>query len=399
MPDSQARADWLRIALTPGIGPALFHSLISKFGSPTSVLGKSETELQSVPKIPPATIKALQATTEGKREAEVQREMEAMEKRGVSLLTVDDPGFPPQLKEIPTPPVLLFLRGSLVPEDKMAVAVVGTRRCDSYGLKMAREIAGDLAGKGVTIVSGLAHGIDAAAHKGALAAGGRTLAFLPCGFETIYPPEHHELAEEVVQHGALITEFTMKVQPIPRCFPPRNRLVSGISLGVLVVQAPAKSGAMITARLAMEQNREVFALPGRVNEIGSEGPHRLILDGAKLVRNAGDVLDELKGHYGANLPTKRPSARQPAQVQVITPESAGPQKVATQSAASKKTIAAHVEDPLDKRIVLRLEGGSVHIDRLAGDLDVPVRKISERLLLLEMRGIVRRNPGMSFDLA
>ena len=404
MLDSTTAADWLRLSLTPGIGPANFHTLIEAFETPSGVLTQNESCLSQVPRLSKTVIRSLMETAQGKRESQVVQEMEFIHTHGITLLTRDDACFPPLLHEIPTPPMLLFLRGGILPTDQNAIALVGTRRCDSYGLRMTREIAGQLAAAGFTIISGLARGIDSAAHSGALAAGGRTIAFLPCGFGSVYPPEHKDLLEEIVQHGAVLTEFPHSVQAIPRCFPPRNRLVSGCSLGVLVVQAPAKSGALITARYAMEQNREVFALPGRVNEEASEGPLRLIQDGAKLVRNAEDILVELRGRItqpGFQALEKKESSPltipypRPGTSSSMTPS------ISSHSGAPRdeKKVHEKPDDPVDRRIVIRLEAGQVHIDRLAADLDLPVGKVSERLLLLEMRGMVRRLPGMSFDLA
>jgi len=406
MLDPSTAADWLRLALTPGIGPANFHVLIEAFQTPSKVLSQKESDLTQIPRLSRTVIRSLLETSEGKREGQVVQEIEFIQSHGITILTRDDAGFPPLLREIPTPPMLLFLRGEILPTDQNAVAIVGTRRCDSYGLRMTREIAGQLAAAGITIISGLARGIDSAAHSGALAVGGRTMAFLPCGFGSVYPPEHKDLLEEIVQHGAVLTEYPHSVQAIPRCFPPRNRLVSGSSLGVLVVQAPAKSGALITARLAMEQNREVFALPGRVNEETSEGPLRLIQDGAKLIRNAEDILVELQGRLvqrriqtggGPDIPKGSSPRAHRDSSSGMTPQVSISGH--TDIPGKDKKVREKLEDPVDRRIVLRLEAGQVHIDRLAADLDLPVGKVSERLLLLEMRGMVRRLPGMSFDLA
>ncbi len=411
MLDTNTAADWLRLALTPGVGPANFHTLIKAFGTPAQVLARKESDLLQVPRLSRTVAASLLETAQGKRESEVVQELEFLHAHGVTLLTQEDPRYPPLLHEIPTPPMLLFMRGEVLPSDQNAVAIVGTRRCDSYGLRMTREIAGQLAAEGITVVSGLARGIDSAAHSGALSSGGRTIAFLPCGFGSVYPPEHKDLLDEIVQHGAALTEYTHAVQAIPRCFPPRNRLVSGSSLGVLVVQAPAKSGALITAQLALEQNREVFALPGRVNEVASEGPLRLIQDGAKLVRNAGDILVELRGHLLSSVtPRSIPSPHfhtsppdrlpaPPEEKKVVNPEGAPVGARLYPLKEDKKKVREKLDDPNDQRIVLRLEAGQAHIDRLAADLDLPVGKLSERLLLLEMRGMVRRLPGMSFDLA
>ncbi|MCG3198761.1 MAG: DNA-protecting protein DprA [Candidatus Omnitrophica bacterium] len=400
MSENSARADWLRLVLTPGVGPSTLNALITAFGSPDQVLGKSEAELSRIPKISPKAVKGLLLTGQGKRESEVEAELALLDGKAARILLSSDPDFPPLLREIPVPPRLLFARGRLPDPQGPVIAVVGTRRCDSYGLKMTREIVTALAGKGIVTASGLALGIDGAAHRAALAVGGQSWAFLPCGFGSMYPCEHAELAEEIAGTGGLFTEFHSKIQPHPRCFPVRNRLVSGCARGVLVVQAPMGSGALITARHAMEQNRDVYAVPGRANEPPSEGPHRLIQDGAKLVCSAEDILSELRAFVPA-----RPASRHNQPPKRVEPVKTGSEtsarhpEEALQPPAISSPGMRLPDDPIDRRIVLRLEAGRTHIDRLAGDLDLPVRKVSERLLLLEMQGLVRRLPGMSFDLA
>ena len=402
MANSIDKIGWLKIALTPGIGPGLFYNLIDRFGDPEGILGRSEAELRTIDRLKTGTIRSLLQTSEGKRDEEANRELEAMEEKGVRAVTIGDPDFPRNLLEIPTPPPLLFVRGSIEPEDSNAIAIVGTRRCDSYGLKMTRMIAADLVAHGIAILSGLALGIDGAAHQAALNSGGRTWGFLASGLGQMYPPENAGLAEEIAERGAVITEFTMKEKALRGHFPSRNRLISGASLGVLVVQAPKKSGALITARYAMEQNREVFALPGRVDERTSEGPHQLIQDGAKLVHDVGDILEEI----GSRTAFYRRAACDGVPVAENKPaRSAKASKARFEKAEPRKTESAspgrRFEDlePDDRRIALRLEAGPVHVDRLAADLDLPVRKVSERLLHLEMKGVVLRLPGMSFDLA
>lgn len=387
--------DWLKIALTPGVGPANFHQLIEAFGTPDAVLGASEGDFDRIPKLKRKLLREILNTQKGLRDEAAKKEIDLIESRGIGVLTIQSPDYPSRLREIASPPQLLFFRGSFRSAESHPFAIVGTRRCDSYGLRMTRKIAGELASAGLPIVSGLALGIDTAAHRGALAVGGETWAFLPGGFAHLYPPENLSLAEEIAEKGMVLTERTMNSQPTRSSFPARNRLVSGVSVGVLVVQAPIKSGALITARLAMEQNRDVFALPGRVDEPSSLGPHRLIQDGAKLVNSTEDILDELD----LAVDWKPETASQ------IPLNDAAP--VRTRKQAATKTAAAPTPskparpdpvDPIDRKIVLRLEPGPAHIDRISGDLDIPVKTVSERLLLLEMQGIVRRLPGMAFEL-
>lgn len=400
---------WLKLALTPGVGPGNLRELCDRFGSPDKVFEQSEKELAEIPKLKVSTRRAILKTAEGMRNDAAQRELDQLSTQGVRLVSYLDPEFPANLSRIPAPPALLFVKGALFPEDENAIGVVGTRRCDSYGLKMTRQFSGELASRGVLIVSGLAYGVDAAAHEAALNAGGRTWAFMASGFGQIYPPEHRGLADRIVEQGAVLSEFTLDEKPLRNHFPSRNRLISGSSLGVLIVQAPAKSGALITARYAMEQNREVFALPGRVDEPPSDGPNRLIQDGAKLVRNAEDILEELE----SRLTLKPQSAKKTPTTlrnsdrkeQKPSPHPQNPPRPRTESnpripptPAKNRNYLKELEGD-DRRIVLRLEHGPVHIDRLAADLDLPVRKISERMLFLEMKGIIHRLPGMSFDLA
>lgn len=387
--------DWLKLALTPGVGPSSFHQLIAAFASPGAVLGAAESDFERIPKLKRELLREILNTQRGARDEAAKREIDEIESRGIGVLTVNSPEYPSRLREIAAPPQFLFYRGAFRSAEPHPIAIVGTRRCDSYGLRMTRKIAGELASAGLPIVSGLALGVDSAAHQGALAVGGETWAFLPGGFGCIYPPENLSLADEIAEKGIVLTERTLSAQPIRASFPARNRLVSGVSVGVLVVQAPLKSGALITARLAMEQNREVFALPGRVDEPSSLGPHRLIQDGAKLINSTEDILIELNMLVnGTPVSAQKALPKPPPTVRSGSPPTArGPIP-----SAPYKPDRPEPTDPIDRKIVLRLEPGPAHIDRISGDLDIPVKTLSERLLLLEMQGIVRRLPGMAFEL-
>jgi DNA processing protein len=286
---------------------------------------------------------------------------------GLAVLVWGDADYPALLARIPSPPPLLYLRGDLLPEDAVSVAVVGARRATAYGQDMARELATELARRGVTIVSGLARGIDAAAHQGALEAGGRTLAVLGCGLDRIYPPEHRELSERVAEAGALCGEFPVGTPPVRANFPRRNRIISGLSLGVVVVEAGVESGALITADHAVEQGREVFAVPGRVHARYSEGCHRLIKAGAKLVDTWEDVLVEL-------LPqVKRRRAAHPVRAP-LPPLSAEEEQV----------------------VALLLAEGQ-HIDTLIARSGLPSGRVAGVLVGLEMKGVVRQLGGKMFE--
>ncbi|MBI4342113.1 MAG: DNA-protecting protein DprA [Candidatus Omnitrophica bacterium] len=222
------------------------------------------------------------------------RELERARRQGAAIVTPDDPGYPDALRTITDPPVALYLRGTLTEADRVAVAIVGSRHASLYGLQCAEQLAYELALRGVTVVSGLARGIDGAAHRGALRASGRTLAVLGSGLSRVYPDEHRQLAKEIAGHGAVLSEYPMETQPLPRHFPQRNRLISGLSLGVVVVEAAQRSGALITADCALEQGREVFAVPGPMTAVTSHGTHQLLKQGARLVTSVEDILEELR---------------------------------------------------------------------------------------------------------
>lgn len=280
----------LRLSLVSGVGPRLRQALLARFGSPEAILRAPPAQLCEVPGIGRKLSLRIAAALE---EIDVAQELAVCRQHYIALVPLEADAYPRSLREIPDPPGLLFVRGEIAPQDALGVAIVGSRHATHYGLAQAERLAASLARAGLTIISGLARGIDAAAHRGALAAGGRTLAVLGGGLVDIYPPEHAELAKEVAAQGAVITETPVRAAPVAGSFPQRNRIISGMSLGVIVVEAAVHSGALITARHAMEQGREVFAVPGRVDNRMSHGCHRLIRDGAKLVESADDVLEEL----------------------------------------------------------------------------------------------------------
>lgn len=274
--------------LVDGLGPVKINSLVSYFGSPLRAWNASTREILEVSGIGEKTVQAL---LEVKRERLLERELELMDKNGISFLTILDENYPPLLKEIDNPPPVLYLRGSLK-EGVLTLAIVGTRRPSPYGRKVAREFGKELASLGVCIVSGLARGIDSEAHRGALEGKGITYAVLGSGLLNLYPPELKGLADEIASTGALISEYPLLTPPLPQNFPRRNRVISGLSRGVLVVEAPLKSGAMITVSYALDQGRDVFAIPGSIYSSKSEGPNLLIQQGAKPVLKTEDILEE-----------------------------------------------------------------------------------------------------------
>ncbi|HZZ30042.1 MAG TPA: DNA-processing protein DprA [Pirellulales bacterium] len=280
----------LRLTLVPGIGPLIRRNLVEKFGTPQAVFSAAASDLRMVHRVGPKLCRAI-CTAE--KEIDVQAEIELCWREQVQIVTDQDENYPRLLKDLPDAPGVLFVRGLLQPMDALAIAIVGSRHATHYGIALTEQLAGGLARAGFTIISGLARGIDAAAHRGALNADGRTIAVLASGVLNIYPPEHQELAKQIIGRGALISESPPMFEPLRGMFPQRNRIISGLSVGTLVVEASTRSGALITARHALEQGRDVFAVPGPVTSRMSHGCHRLIRDGAKLVETVDDILEEL----------------------------------------------------------------------------------------------------------
>jgi DNA processing protein len=331
------------------------------FSSAAAILSATEAELREVEGVGPKVAKAILAST---RSTDAERELEFCRAHGVSLILESDPRYPQDLREIPDPPGILFARGEVIAQDALGIAIVGTRHATPYGLDQAEKLAGGLARAGLTIISGLARGIDAAAHRAALAAGGRTVAVLGSGVMNIYPPEHDRLADEVVAAGALLSEHPPQSPPLAGAFPQRNRIITGMSLGVIVVEANLRSGALISARHALEQGREVFAVPGRVDSRTSQGCHRLIRDGAKLVECVDDVLEEL-GPLSAAVP--RPSGdgevHHPGEL---------------------------VLNDQEQAVLQAIDLSPTSIDQIVGSCELPVQRVLATISVLEMRKLVRR---------
>ncbi|MDO4558064.1 MAG: DNA-processing protein DprA [Planctomycetia bacterium] len=289
-PPDFVRNAYLRLAMVPDIGSVTLNRLLTYFGNdPLRVLAASESELIRVEGVGPRRAGAIRMAGN----VPLEETLELCERHGITILTPTDPMYPESLRQIPDPPAVLFLRGELRPEDSLAIAMVGTRHPSLYGRQMATRLAEGFAQAGLTVVSGLARGIDGCSHEGALNGGGRTIAVLGSGILEIYPQEHRSLAERVVERGALLSEMPPKAPPLPEAFPRRNRIVSGLSLGVIVVEAGDRSGTMITVRHASEQGREIFAVPGRLTDRTAHGTLRLLHDGATLVLGVDSVLEQL----------------------------------------------------------------------------------------------------------
>lgn len=338
------------------------------FGSPEAVLLASAEELREHG-CSRALADAILCGVDLRTAGQIEQEIKLIHESGVTVLSCLEREYPDRLKQISDPPPVLYLAGKLEPADACAVAIVGSRRSTPQGRAVTEQLSRDLAEAGITIVSGLARGIDAAAHRGALAVGGRTIAVLGCGIDETYPPEHEQLRRHIEAQGAVLSELALGSPPYSHHFPRRNRIISGLSLGVVVTEATLDSGSLITARLAGEQGREVFALPGSVRAETSRGPHRLIKDGAKLVETARDVIDELL-----------PQVDEQMRRRLAAPQSSSTTPVSPLSADEGRVIAALSADP-------------VHIDELALQLQLDTAAVSAVVLLLEMKGFVQQLPG------
>lgn len=349
--DLPERAFWVAFHHVPYIGPARLRRLVDHFGTLQQAWHAPEVELRRCLEDRPVAELIVK-----RRELDLAAVMTGIERNGVQIATPVDERYPSLLAEIAAPPPVLYYRGELLETDRMAVGVVGTRRVTAYGREMTTRIAGDLARAGVTIVSGLARGVDGVAHEAALSAGGRTIAVLGSGVNRIYPPEHRNLARRIAEQGAVVSDYLPDTAPDGVNFPPRNRIISGMSLGVVVVEAPDRSGALITVDFAADQGRDVFAVPGPVNAANSSGCNRLIRDGARLVRSGEDVLEDL---------------------QILRQ---------TQLIASQQALPLADED---RRLLSILTAQPQHIDDLAMLCDSTVSNVSGRLMMLELQGLVR----------
>ena len=353
----------LALTLVTGVGPHLQANLLNAFGDAASVFKQSVESLLSVDGVGP---KVASQIISGKHQSTAVEMRNRCTELNVGLLQKGIAPYPSILSDVNDSPAILYVRGQLLPQDELAIAIVGSRRCTAYGRRQAERLASSLARAGFTIVSGLARGIDAAAHRGALNAGGRTIAVMATGVREIYPPEHAELAVNVTESGALVSEFPLDQKPRPGLFPQRNRIISGLSLGVIVVEATRNSGSLYTARHAMEQGREVFALPGNVDSLASEGSHDLIRDGVTLIRNVDDVLSELG-------PLAKP-------------------------ATSRDEMPVHDPrelnlNPQEKEILNHIGSSPIHVEDILRSTQLELSRVLSTLTVLEMKRFIRRLPG------
>jgi DNA processing protein len=383
--DHDERLAALRLHLASGIGPRLFAALVEHFGSACAAAEASAGALAAVRGIGPDSAARLR---EGIAAADAEAEFQKAQDAGVRILVRGEPDYPIALSYLADAPPVLYVKGTLEAEDARAMAVVGMRKCSLYGQDQAERLAGGLARCGFTIVSGLARGIDSAAHRGALAAGGRTIAVLGNGLATVYPPENRKLAEAVVARGALVTEFPMDFGVAPENFPRRNRIIAALSLGVIVVEAGRQSGALITARLGAELGKEVFAVPNRVDAPGAAGVHALIRDGAKLVESVADVLEEFPD-LGLQAPAAADAGAGPA------PAPGDP----TAATARQGTLGLRASlSPEESQLVEVMDGEPLALDTLIQRTGLAPARVSGALTLLELKGLVRALPGGQFAL-
>jgi DNA processing protein len=357
-------APWFALNRVKGLGCAGFKKLAAHFADPTEALSARAGELNDIPGLDKNIIDGLLGFSEwAQAEADMRRALDT----GVRMVPYIDAHYPPRLRALADPPPLLYVKGAIDAADEKAVAVVGSRSASEYGRKVAREISRGLAYWGFTVVSGMARGIDGTAHETALDSGGRTIAVLGCGVDRIYPPEHAGLYKRVIHQGAVISELPVGTRPAAFNFPARNRLISGLSLGVVVVEATERSGSLITAALALEQNREVFAVPGEAGSSRSRGAHRLIRQGAKLVECADDIIEEIAP-------------------QLARPTGAGRPRRALPEQSSEDA----------RRIFILLQERTLHIDEVMEKSGLNSAQVSQILLELELQGFLRQLPGKRF---
>jgi DNA processing protein len=356
--------DWLALHLIPGLGNLTFKKLLDRFGSPAQVLRSGTRELLEVEGLRREIARRI---VKKEFSADPSKVLRSLEKWDAKILTFGNPAYPASLREIHDPPMVLYLRGGLIPQNFSFVAVVGSRNPTSYGLRAAENLAQGLARRGTGIVSGLARGIDSAAHWGCLSGHGFTVAVLGTGIDTVYPASNKKLFDEIARMGTLISEFPLGTPPEPKNFPIRNRIISGLGKGVIVVEATMNSGSLITASMALEQGREVFAVPGSIQSFKSRGCHFLIKQGAKLVENSDDVLDELGLNY------------------TFAPKT-----------DTFKTPLSPPTDEWERKVYELVGDYPIHIDEIAREGKLEPSVVSAALMRMELKGIIRQLPGKFF---
>ena len=350
---------WIGFNLIKGIGAVRMQALIQHFGDLELAWKAAPIDLARAG----LGLKVIERIVQARANVDLEKLWARIEAQGIKILTWEDEAYPQRLKEIEQPPPVLYIRGEYLPDDLFAVAIVGTRRVTAYGRQITEELAAYLASNGITVISGLARGVDGIAHQTALKAGGRTIAVLGSGVDKIYPPEHRGLADKMIERGAIISDYAPGTPPDAANFPPRNRIVSGLSLAVVVIEAGETSGALITAEFAAEQGREVFAVPGSILAPQSKGTNKLIQNGALPLLSVNDLMQAL------NLTRM------------------GEQK------AARKVIPS---DETEARLMDVLSDEPLHVDEIRNQTELPIEKVSATLALMELKGMVRQVGGMNY---
>ncbi len=372
MAENHQLRDWVRLSLITGVGSRLAGRLLDHFGSPAACFAAEPSKLEALG-LKRDSIEALKGAEASER---AESEIEAIQRLGGQIITLDCADYPSLLQETYDPPIVLYALGDFARALRQpAIAMVGSRRCSTYGRNAAEMLARQLAERGITIVSGLARGIDTAAHRGTLDGQGLTIAVTGTGLDGVYPKENRKLAERIQEQGAILTEFPLRTPPLPQNFPFRNRVISGMAFGVMVVEGAERSGSLITARLAYEQGREVFAVPGNITSANSFGPNYLIKDGAKLVQTWRDVVEELPMEVKARILAGERATKASEQLSL--------DEVAL-SEAEKKVFGLLTFD------------GAVHVDQLMSQAGLSAGQLMSALLTLEMTERIRQLPGKNF---
>lgn len=401
---SQETTNLLHLNLIQGIGPKTIVHLVDILGNAEKVLNATPTELEKIEGLHSNTRQALTSKPLG---CPLERELELIEAFGCKIITYYDEDYPPLLKQIDNPPLLLYVRGELKSEDALSIALVGSREAKDYGRRVSYQLSFQLAQRGLTVISGFAKGIDTCAHRGALEAKGRTIAVLGNGLSIIYPAGNSELVEKVIDSGALVSEFPMGMKPRAENFPRRNRIISGLSFGTVVVEASNRSGALITARLACEQGREVFAVPGEIFSELSTGTHKLIDAGAKLIGTVDDLLNALPPHFQNQIAAAaavsgsdgNTQTQQPLPFNKVEPKRIDKEITSTATSEKRDTTPAIPPPNLttdEKTIFNAIGTPSSHIDTIVRTTELPIGQVSSVLLMLELKGIIQQLPGKMF---
>ncbi|HSK66417.1 MAG TPA: DNA-processing protein DprA [Anaerolineales bacterium] len=357
--DMEEKKYWVGFNLIKGIGAVRMQALIQHFGDLEAAWKAAPADLAGAG----MGLKVIERIVQARIQVDLDKVWDRIESQGIKILTWLDNAYPQRLKEIEQPPPVLYIRGEYLPDDLFAVAIVGTRRVTSYGRQITEELASYLAGHGITVISGLARGVDAIAHQTALKAGGRTIGVLGSGVDKIYPPEHRQMAEQMIRNGAIVSDYAPGTPPDASNFPPRNRIISGLSLAIVVIEAGETSGALITAEFAAEQGREVFAVPGSILAPQSKGTNKLIQQGALPLLSVNDLM------------------------QALDLTRMGDQK------AVRKILPA---DETEARVMNVLSAQPLHVDEIRNQTELPIEKVSAALALMELKGMVRQVGGMNY---